>query len=666
MKLYRPKALILVALAVFTLHMPCARAADEGAGTTPAPNPQAGDKAFLRECTVARGIRRRLENDLAAVRAALKGVPAQQDLEASCAAIEDDIAKLPITSPITKSAPSTAHDLTTEFPINKLQERIFAVQAALWRAKGLKAITLWQKNPWDRVSPTELPRSDGAKIVVQMMCNEFRSAAFNISNAGETVASVSLSIEGLPGGVNPESITVHAGTFTDTKSGVPVMAALPLANRECAEYGARRVVGGYLFEIHPGLTRQVWLTFNSRDVAPGEYGGTILIQPGALQVSVAWKVYPLTFPDRPTLHLGGWDYTSEYSDRGVTPENKAALIRHLREHFVDTPWAMGDVLPTGEYDQDGRMVKEPDAGNFERWVRLWPDARNYYVALGGLDGSFCGLKMGTPPFQKAVASWITWWANKLKAWNIRPDQLGLLLGDEPDALPQSEEIIAYARVIRAAQPQVVVWEDVTWLKPWEAPPELFTLCTVLCPNLNIWIEQGKRYADFYLRQCDEGRQLWFYSCSGPGQLLDPYSYCRMQSWFCWKYGARGSCFWAFGDTDGASSWNEYLAAGPGAYTPFFLDDKTVTPGKHMEAIREGVEDYEYLHMLRDRVAELENAGKKGEALDSAKRLLASAADRVTASVTKDSARKWAAPKDRSVADAVRVEVLEALMNLRNL
>jgi hypothetical protein len=86
----------------------------------------------------------------------------------------------------------------------------------------------------------------------------------------------------------------------------------------------------------------------------------------------------------------------------------------------------------------------------------------------------------------------------------------------------------------------------------------------------------------------------------------------------------------------------------------------------MEAIREGVEDYEYLRMLRDRVAELESAGKKGEALDSARKLLASAADRVTASATKASAIEWAAPKDRSVADAVRVEVLEALMSLRNL
>ena len=33
----------------------------------------------------------------------------------------------------------------------------------------------------------------------------------------------------------------------------------------------------------------------------------------------------------------------------------------------------------------------------------------------------------------------------------------------------------------------------------------------------------------------------------------------------------------------------------------FLDARTVTDGKHMEAIREGTEDYEYLRMLRDRV-----------------------------------------------------------------
>jgi len=136
----------------------------------------------------------------------------------------------------------------------------------------------------------------------------------------------------------------------------------------------------------------------------------------------------------------------------------------------------------------------------------------------------------------------------------------------------------------------------------------------------------------------------------------------MQQWFCWKHGAEGAGFWAFGDSNGASSWNEYFT-GSGAFTPLFLDKETVTAGKHMEAIREGVEDYEYLRILRDRVEALEKNGAKNEKLTAALHLLNTAADRVTACMTSVGQIYWSAPKDRNVADEVRIEILEALNDL---
>ena len=178
----------------------------------------------------------------------------------------------------------------------------------------------------------------------------------------------------------------------------------------------------------------------------------------------------------------------------------------------------------------------------------------------------------------------------------------------------------------------------------------------------MWVAQGKPYADFYVKQREAGRELWFYTCSGPGRLLDPYACHRMQPWFCWKYGAKGSCFWAFGDSSDASSWNEYISKS-GAYTPLFLDARTVTEGKHMEAIREGMEDYEYLRMLRDRVVELQQKGAKGDAVAAAEALLASAAERVTACLKQPYDINWKEPKDRSIADRVRVEILTALLAL---
>ncbi|HQC53460.1 MAG TPA: hypothetical protein PLE92_10030, partial [Lentisphaeria bacterium] len=99
------------------------------------------------------------------------------------------------------------------------------------------------------------------------------------------------------------------------------------------------------------------------------------------------------------------------------------------------------------------------------------------------------------------------------------------------------------------------------------------------------------------------------------------------------------------------------------YSPYFVSQTTVMDGKHSEAVREGVQDYEYLVMLRDRIAQLKKAGKGGAALAKAERLLAEAPGRALASVLPGSLQ-WKRPKDRSLMDQVRIEILHALAELK--
>jgi len=598
---------------------------------------------FYNRVQITRAVRRRLRLDLADVRKLAEDLNQQKKWEKEFQTIEKDISKFDFYPP---------PDFRTVFPINDLHRRIFAIQAVLWRTKGLNDLIVWQKNRWDMLSPTDLPKSESAVIDIQMMSNEYRGAAFNLSNAGENEIELQISIEGLPGGNNPNYITVHEVPFTDTRSGVPIAAAMPFARKE---------KGIYPVDLASGLTKQVWLTFHPQKIPAGDYQGNIVLKPGNIKVSIRFKIYPFRFPDQPTLSLGGWDYTDQDNRYQVTSQNRKPFIEHLREHFVDSPWATSRVLSRGKYDKNGKMIEAPDSQYFQQWIQRWPYARNYYV-FAAVGNNFSGFKIGTPAFQNAVANWITWWTKKLKQWNIRPEQLGLLLVDEPHAHEQDDTIIEYAKVIQKAAPGVVIWNDPTWREPWKGRPQLFELSDVLCPNLPMLISQGKKFADFYQQQRDAGRQLWFYSCSGPGKLLDPYSYHRLQHWFCWKYQAKGSGFWAFGDSNGASSWNEYLTL-RGAYTPVFLDETSVTPGKHMEAIREGIEDYEYLVMLQKRITELEKQGKTGGTIERAKRLLAAAADRVTENQTPQKLY-WREPKDRSRADIIRIEILEMLVKLK--
>ena len=88
---------------------------------------------------------------------------------------------------------------------------------------------------------------------------------------------------------------------------------------------------------------------------------------------------PLRFPDRPTLHLGGWDYTDAEQQYGINPANRAEVLAHLREHFVDSPWATAAVLPHGKPQADGSMTVLPETARFDEWARRWPNARQYCI-----------------------------------------------------------------------------------------------------------------------------------------------------------------------------------------------------------------------------------------------------------------------------------------------
>jgi hypothetical protein len=188
------------------------------------------------------------------------------------------------------------------------------------------------------------------------------------------------------------------------------------------------------------------------------------------------------------------------------------------------------------------------------------------------------------------------------------------------------------------------------------------LCHVLCPNRPMFLAGDNKFRDYFAKRHAAGTELAFYSCNIGSRLADPYSYFRLQAWTAWQYGAKASFFWAFSDSGGGSSWNEYAMTHSTCYTPLFLESTAVTGSKQMEAIRESAEDYEYFVMLRDRVAVAEKAGKKNAAVERAKKLLATAADRVLNAPDADKLM-WSEPKDRTAADKVRVEMLEAMSAL---
>jgi hypothetical protein len=552
---------------------------------------------------------------------------------------------------IPKLTPIDSKSFSIILPINDLQARIFSLRAKIRRLNGLPLIETWASHPLDYIKPTQASDSKSKKkIDLALMRSEWRSAVFNLTNSSFSPTEIQFSINGLPGGNNPGYISVYEVQWTCDKELEPIAAALK---------EMKQTKPGYTTIIPPGMTRQIWLTFHPVDVTPGDYQGKITLMKSGNNkwaIPVKFRLFPFTFPSTPTLHVGGWDYTDSDTKYGLTVKNRDALISHLQERFVDSPWATSKVFPFGNFDSTGNFIQKPDTSQFDAWIARWPNARRYYVFLNVGD-SIDGSKMDSELFAIKVKSWIDYWVKHAISKGIRPEQLFLLLLDEPYKNDMDRIIISWARAIHAAQPKVILWEDPTYLKPEDALTDMMSSVDVLCPNRTQLLSEGNHFIDFYRNQKSAGRKLALYSCKGPMLLQDPYSYIRLQAWSCWDMGAESTFFWSFIDTGGGETWH-YIFPGPN-YTPMFISSDSVTPGKHMEALRESVEDFEYFVMLKEAIA---NANPGNPALPKAKDLLKSGARRVLDAENADKLN-WSDDKDRWIAEKVRLEILETLVAL---
>jgi hypothetical protein len=547
---------------------------------------------------------------------------------------------------------------TTVLPLNDLHARIYALQAPLLRAQGFRELTVWNAYRYDPLQPLQAPESPHVRpagLDVRMLRNERRAEVLNLTNATDAPLTAVVTATGTDR--RADYLSLRAVLYTDTRRGTPVAAALTPA--EPAERGLE-------ISIPSGLTRQVWLDFSSRDLAAGDYAATLTIRSAraaAAAVSTRLHVAAPALPTEFSLAIGGWDETNNGGGYDVTPENMLPLIRNLRDHGVNMPWSNPLVIPTpGTYDAAGNLTAPPDFTAWDEWVGRWQGAR-YWGLFPSVRNSFANEPMGTPRFQRMVGAWVTAWVEHAQAQGIRPSQIMILLVDEPSRAEQDQIIIAWAQAIHAAQPELVIWNDPVHAEPAKAMPELYTTSTVLSPNTYRFLGGGQPYQDFFVAQQRAGRELWFYSCSGPAKLLDPAAYWRGQFWLNLKVGGKGSCYWAFGDEAG-NSWDAY-AQPRASFSPLFLSKTTVTDAKHMEALREGAQDYETFVLLRARVAALQQQGVQSPLLSAATTLLTAGPEEAVAIMGADK-QQWQVEKDRQVMDRVRLQALDLLEKLDTL
>ena len=160
------------------------------------------------------------------------------------------------------------------------------------------------------------------------------------------------------------------------------------------------------------------------------------------------------------------------------------------------------------------------------------------------------------------------------AWQGDPaERLGLLIHDEPHEGSDIGPLLAWARAIRAAEPDVIIWEDPTYRDPAAAPAELFEVCDVLCPNRPMWLP-GREPLPSSIAISSRGRTARSNSTPAPARpgCSTRTATTGSRRGTAGTRAARARSSGPSATTAAPRRWNEYFAK-RGPFTPLFLDDQ---------------------------------------------------------------------------------------------
>ncbi|MCX5759555.1 MAG: DUF4091 domain-containing protein, partial [Candidatus Hydrogenedentes bacterium] len=185
------------------------------------------------------------------------------------------------------------------------------------------------------------------------------------------------------------------------------------------------------------------------------------------------------------------------------------------------------------------------------------------------------------------------WADQVLLYSM--DEVAVM---QRHRIPQMVEMNNWARGV------VPEWPRLETSAPEEA---LFGAVDIWCPTIDSFDDKtlSERMA--------QGDRLWFYTVWGrPGIMIEfPAIDARMMFWMCFKYNAEGFLYWGTTHWDlnckGDKRWPEVpwitYNRQPGhngcGYLIYPGPDGTPLSSIRLETVRDGIEDYEYLYLLRN-------------------------------------------------------------------
>ncbi len=377
-------------------------------------------------------------------------------------------------------------------------------------------------------------------------------------------------------------------------------------------------------DVEKGDAQPVWLTVRvPADAQPGEYAGTVQLQfdGGGESIPVRLTVWPFTVPDERHLLFTNWfaggPLARRYGVKLYSDEFWPIFEKYVANcaaHRQNILWVSPDTI-RGTRAADGALTF--DFTIFDRWVEILEKhgvadrieispLGGHASGWGGSDIALRGISVLDEATGKSVS---------LSAEEGLPHMLRALQEHLRDRGWLDKTLLHIAD--EPAIHHLADWRKKSdWVHSFA--PEIKRIDAIEAPDfkdsLEVWVPKLNHYVnwqDTYERARDDGAELWFYTCCHPmnrfpNRYVDfPLIGTRVLHWVNWRYDLVGYLHW------GLIAWSHdpFESAHRGNLPPG--DAWIVYPGKEgpmdsirWEALRDGIEDYEYLWLLTSTAEEV--------------------------------------------------------------
>ncbi len=491
--------------------------------------------------------------------------------------------------------------------------------------KESPSYALWYEDPTQQVFPKEsLPERKGEEILLKVAINEYEPFQLVIfpKEAWENFHLEFTDLKGKRGKIFRDNLRYEKVGYVPVKysSGIghyPGIYPDPL-------------IPDKEFSLKANKNNSIWITLKvPPGTPPGEYKGKIGIYRGKRkvdEVTLRVKVWNFSLPFSPSLK-GIVNVWSEYMMEGVKGLDKVEVFkryaRNVREHRLA---GLVGLYPGPEVSIEGDKVKV-------KWGKF-PEVAEY-----------CLDKLG---FEYFLIPGLGWFGGDMP-WEKGRKWLGMVVfSDVPNSVLNPRFARLYPQAVKVITEYL---ERKGWLdkgyayifdepKRWKDPAifvklfKIYSLIKGVNPGIktiqhtfpqpeilsltDIWDPTTWHYFqhwDMCQKARERGAKIWVYNNTEP-VIGYPSIRVRIYPWMMWRYGAKGFWLWSINCWRSANPWEtadsagkKFNGAGSWVYPPRKEKDPLPLNSIRWELLREGIEDYEYLHILEKEIVRKQEEGK---------------------------------------------------------